>query len=124
MRQTGHSQGFVKLSRNNNHIYVSYRKERAKFEEEYASNEEGVFIFDVQDPLDESWKYRDTNRAYGTLRRLKNHSPKPNLRPKVSRIYGDLVLGFLSLQPIKAGQQLFYNYGAQPHPPPWLRRRL
>ena len=45
-----------------------------KFEEEYASNEDGVFIFDVQDPLDESWKYRDTTRAYGTLGRLKNHS--------------------------------------------------
>ena len=50
-------------SRNNNHIYVSYRKERAKFEEEYSSNGEGVFIFDIQDPLDGSWKCLDATRV-------------------------------------------------------------
>ena len=125
MRSTGPIRGmniFVKVG--TIITSVSYRKERAKFEQEYISNGEGVFIFDVQDPIDGSWKCLDATRAYGTLGRLINHSSRPNLRPKVARVYGELRLGFLALRPINAGEQLFYNYGSQPHPPPWLSRRL
>ena len=35
---------------------------------------------------------------------LINHSKKPNLCPKVARVYGELRLGFLEAEPITANQ--------------------
>ena len=99
------------------------RKDRNLYEEECRANGEGNFIYDVQDPLSKMWICMDATRAYGTIGRLINHSAKPNLRAKVARVEGKLRLGFLACKDIVVGEELFFDYGRQPNPPSWLRRR-
>ena len=70
-----------------------------------------------------SWCCLDATRAYGTLGRLINHSNRPNLRAKAARVEGKLRVGFMAMKNIGAGEELFYDYGRQPHPPTWMRRR-
>ncbi len=40
---------------------------------------EGVFIYDIQDPIGGGWVCIDATRAYGTLGWLINHSSTPNV---------------------------------------------
>ena len=47
----------------------------------------------------------------GNLTRFINHSYNPNLQPMYAFIEGFYHLIFLTIKPIKNGEQLAYNYG-------------
>lgn len=101
-----------------------HRSELEEHRAEYAMNGEGMYIYEVQHPKTGCWLCLDATRAFNTLGRLVNHSCNPNLRAKAAQVKGSLRLGFLAARNIPAGEELYFDYGIQPRPPPWLRRRL
>lgn len=100
-----------------------FRSERQEHEEEYALNEEGCFIFEVQHPKTGRWYCLDATRTFGTLGRLVNHSSTPNLKAMQALCRGCLRVGFLAMVDIQPNVELSFHYGTQPHPPAFFRRR-
>ena len=63
------------MMRSERHIY-----ERHIYEEEYAINEEGCYILEVQHPKSGKWLCLDaTRRVWESLGRLINHSHTPSV---------------------------------------------
>ena len=97
------------------------RNEIEKYESEYAANGEGCFIFEVQKPGG-GWVCIDATRAYGTIGRLVNHSPNPNVKGRVAVVEGKLRMGFLAMKELKKGDEVLVDYGRQRNPPSFMRR--
>lgn len=77
----------------------------------------------MKHPESGKWICIDATRAYGTIGRLVNHSPRPNVKGKVAVVDGEVRLGFLALHDIDANEEILVDYGYQPNPPPWMRGR-
>ncbi len=102
----------------------SLRNERETLEEEYAANEEGCFIFEVEYQMNgHRWWCLDATRAFNTFGRIINHSCTPNIKAKAVKIKGILRVGLLAKRDILVNDELTHDYGVQRAPPPWLRRR-
>ncbi len=99
-------------------------KERKDREAEYATNEEGCYILDVQLPEGKGWLCLDATRNLNCWGRYLNHSITPNLKMFTAlMIRGKWRVGFYALRDIKKGAELVYDYGEQKKPPAWLQRR-
>ena len=105
---------------------ISYPlKEKKRHDEEYAINEEGCFIMEVQLPADQGWLCLDATRNYESWGRYINHSAKPNLKKHAPLfVDGKWRVAFLALRDILKGEELSYDYGKQPNPPSWMRRKV
>lgn len=103
---------------------LSYpRQERRVWEEEYTINGEGSYILEAQLP-DGKWVCFDATRAMGTVGRLVNHSPRPNLKlHKPLRVRGKWRMALLAVRDIDPGEEVMFDYGKQPSPPDWMRGR-
>lgn len=66
------------------------------------------YEYPVPDDIDRSYVIDATN---GNLTRFINHSKTPNLKPYYAFFDGFYHLIFISIQKIKKGSQLSYNYG-------------
>ena len=52
----------------------------------------------------------DATRAYGTIGRLVNHSPNPNVKGRVAVVEGKLRMGFLAMKDLKRGDEVLVDY--------------
>ncbi len=100
------------------------RAERAAHEDEYAANDEGCMIFEVQTP--HGWMCLDATRRHTTTGRLLNHAPcsPATLRPfNALLIEGKWRVGMLAAKDLPAGTELTLDYGCAPEGQEWLFRR-
>lgn len=90
------------------------RHERPAKEAEHAYNKDGCYIFEVQ-CRDGVWLCFDATRPTKQHGRYLNHAPAPhaNIRPlRPFLINGALWVGFISLKPIRAGEEPVWDYQA------------
>ena len=100
------------------------RKEREEREREYAANEEGCMIIDVQTP--HGWLCFDATRLYASPGRLMNHARAPDatVAPfKPLLVGGQWRLGFVATRDLAPGDELTWDYGCEPGGIEWLKRR-
>lgn len=106
---------------------MSYpRKNRAEMEGEYEINGEGCYVIDIQLPGGK-WVCIDATRNYWCWARYINHAVPSNANIKMFKpllIKGKWRVGFVAIRDIRKGEELLYDYGVQPNPPTWLRRRV
>ena len=96
-------------------------KELQKHVRIYDLNDECCYVLEVQ--TKEGWVCLDATRKVGTLGRLLNHSSRPNLKPfRPLHVRGKWRAGFIALCPIKAGEELLWDYGCPPEGQKWLYR--
>lgn len=98
------------------------RKKRARYEKEYAANDEGCYILDIL--TKEGWFCIDSTRSL-SLGRLLNHAPKTiaTLTPfKPLLINGKWRVGFTAARDLIAGEELTWDYGVSPGGINWLKR--
>ncbi len=103
---------------------LSYgREERASHEQEYAINEEGCYVLEVQLPTGK-WLCLDANRNYNSFGRLINHSRPASVCLRLhSPLYmrGKRRVGLYSCRDIEKGEELSFDYGDQPHKPDFMK---
>lgn len=100
------------------------RQQRAAKEAEHAYNGEGSYIFDVQ-CRDGAWLCFDATRPTKQYGRYMNHAAAPmaNAKPLMPfLINGALRLGFISMKPIPAGDEVLWDYGARAEGNEWLNK--
>lgn len=100
------------------------RKERRRYDEEYAANEEGCMIFEVQTP--KGWYCLDATHRFSTPGHLLNHSlgSSATVRPsKPIFLKRKWRVRFLTTRPLQSGEELTWDYKSPPNGQKWLMRR-
>ena len=101
-------------------------KEREIKDKEYAGNHEGCYILEAQLPNNRGWICLDATRNINSWGRYFNHSPVSCANLKMHaplKVNDKWRVAFLAICDIKKGEELLYDYGQQPHPPDWMKRR-
>jgi hypothetical protein len=99
-------------------------KDRASKDREYAGNHEGCYILEAQ--LPKGWICLDATRNINSWGRYFNHAPVSSANLKMHaplNVNGKWRVAFMAIRDIKKGEELLYDYGQQPHPPDWMKRR-
>ena len=103
---------------------LSYpRSEREKWEQEYAINDEGCYILEVQLPTGK-WLCMDATRNEKSFGRYINHARRTEANIRMHSpllIRGKWRVAMYSTRNIEPGDELAYDYGDQLHKPPFMR---
>lgn len=100
------------------------RANRAKKEQEYATNGEPCMILEVQTP--QGWFCLDATRKYNTLGRLLNHAAPHVATAKPFKpllVNGKWRVGFLSTKDLQPGTEVTWDYACPPQGQQWLMKR-
>ena len=100
------------------------RKEKRDHEQEYATNDEGCFILEVQ--TKEGWVCIDPTRRPSSAGRLINHAPstEATLIPfRPLKVFGKWRVGFTAARDLSPGEELTFDYGSAPGGIDWLKKR-
>ena len=101
------------------------RKQRAAKEAEYIHNNEGCYILEVQ-CRDGRWLCFDATRRTQQYGRYMNHTSASlaNAKPLPPfLVNGKLRVGFVTIKPIKTGDELLWDYGVSPQGVSWLQKK-
>ena len=99
-------------------------KEKDKYVQEYATNEEGSYVLEAQLPGGQ-WICLDATRNLDCWARYINHAPESIANVRMYRplqVDGQWRVAFLATRNISKGEEIFYDYGRQPNPPDFMRR--
>jgi len=102
---------------------VYKREQRARHEEEYATNMEACMILEAQ--TKDGWICLDATRRFGTVGRLMNHAAKKSatVKPfKPLKVNGKWRVAFIAARDIEEGEELTWDYGCPPEGQEWLMR--
>ena len=112
----------IHLKQKTSEVYP--RTERPRHEEEYAANDDGCMILEVQ--TSKGWMCLDATRLYAIPGSLLNDAQARAAILKPFRplfVQGKLRVAFLATRNIKKGEELTWDYGCPPENQQWLMRR-
>ena len=103
------------------HVPPYPRSQREAAEAEYAANDEGCYLMDVQ--TDAGWVIFYGTRRPNQYGRYINHGIQANCKPMAFIVRGRRRVGFITTRDVSQGEELVWNYDAPPEGNDWLRRR-
>ena len=83
------------------------RREARRGDDVFCDQKAPSYVFSL---LEDEGTWVD-GAVYGNLSRYINHAPEGNLTPKVLYVNHEYRIRFTALRDIKAGEELFFNYG-------------
>lgn len=83
------------------------RREARRGDDVFCDQKAPSYVFSL---LEDEGTWVD-GAVYGNLSRYINHAPEGNLTPKVLYVNHEYRIRFTALREIKAGEELFFNYG-------------
>lgn len=83
------------------------RREARRGDDVFCDRKAPSYVFSL---LEDEGTWVD-GAVYGNLSRYINHAPEGNLTPKVLYVNHEYRIRFTALRDIKAGEELFFNYG-------------